>query len=109
MVYNKHYEIRTGKPSFISRWGRKTDVFFDEIFMIVRKGLSYLNRRTFVALVQWIAFHILLRVRAIYVQLKHEFISHPHGKKMIDAVRGRGEIKNHGASFYLRKIGEGEK
>lgn len=62
------------------------------------------NKYTFIALSQYITFHLLFRVRKIYVELKHRTLLNPHGKRMIDAVRGRGEIKNHGASFYLRRI-----
>jgi len=40
----------------------------------------------------------------VYVELKHLFMQNPHGKRMIDAVRGRGEVKHHGASFYLKMI-----
>ena len=104
MIYNKHREIKTGHPSFISRCGTRTDAFFALIFATVKTWYSYLNKRTFITVIQWIAFHVLLNVREVYVWIKHQFISHPHGKKMIDAVRGRGQIKKHGASFYLRKI-----
>ena len=106
MIWNKHHEVKTGKPSLISRFGKKTDDFFATIFASVKKGMSYMNKHTFIALGQWVAFHILLNIRKVYVQIKHHFISNPHGKKMIDAVRGRGEVKNHGASFYLRRISE---
>lgn len=104
MVWNKRREIRTGHPSMASRLGVRTDHFFQSAFHAVGKVLSYINKHTFIALAQWVAFHILVHVRKVYVQGKHHFISNPHGKKMIDAVRGRGEVKSHGASFYLRRI-----
>jgi hypothetical protein len=47
---------------------------------------------------------VLKYVRGWYVELKHKFISTPQGKRMMDAVRGRGQVKDHGASFYLRRI-----
>ena len=109
MIWNKHREMMHGHPSVASRMGTKTDNFFDVIFSHVKKGFSYLNKHTFIALAQWMTFHVLVRVRDIYVYIKHRFISHPHGKKMIDAVRGRGEVKDHGASFYLRRISKGGK
>ncbi|MEI8249110.1 MAG: hypothetical protein WCG07_01285 [Candidatus Taylorbacteria bacterium] len=104
MIWNKHHEVTSGHPSVLSRWGTKTDNFFNSIFAHIKKGFSYLNKHTFIALAQWMTFHVLVRVRKVYVYLKHQFISHPHGKRMIDAVRGRGEVKDHGASFYLRRI-----
>ena len=104
MFLLKRREVRTGSPSLLSRLGRGTDHAFSVVFATVRRGFSYLNRRTFVALAHWIAYHLLFRVRKVYVELKHTFISHPQGKKLIDAVRGRGAISDHGASFYLRRI-----
>ena len=104
MLWNKRGEIHTGHPSMASRLGTKTDHLFHKAHIIIKRGLSYINKHTFIALAQWMAFHVLVRVRKVYVQIKHHFISNPHGKRMIDAVRGRGEIKKHGASFYLRRI-----
>jgi hypothetical protein len=100
----KRHELRTGYPSLFSRLGHSTDHTFHMIFAHIRHGLSYVNRRTFVALVQWAAFHVLYWVRKAYVEIKHRTLMNPHGKKLIDAVRGRGEVTDHGASFYLRRI-----
>jgi len=86
--------------------GRGTDRFFQEIFGMIRRTIGYVNRQTFIALANWLAIHVLFRIRRLYVDIKHEFISHPQGKKLIDAVRGRAEVKDHGASFYLRRIGD---
>jgi hypothetical protein len=106
MIVSKRHEVRTGKASLISRLGRGSDDFFHTIFSSVHHAISYFNKHTFIAVAQWITFHILVHVRKIYVEIKHRMLANPHGKRMIDAVRGRGEIKDHGASFYLRKIGE---
>lgn len=106
MVVSKRHEVRTGKPSVLSRLGQGSDHFFHAIFDSVGRFISYINRHTFIALAQWLAIHVLKYVRGWYVELKHKFISTPQGKKMMDAVRGRGQVKDHGASFYLRRIGE---
>ncbi len=108
MILNKRYEVKTGKPTLVSAIGRGSDHIFAAAFVQVRKLVSYMNRKTFVALAQWVAFHLLLRTRKVYVEVKHRFISTPHGKKLIDAVRGRGEVNHHGASFYLRRISQKE-
>lgn len=108
MVVLKRHEMKTGRATIISRLGAGSDRLFSAVFAAVRKGFSYLNRRTFIALAQWLAFHVLKRVRNVYVSVKDRFISTPHGKKLIDAVRGRGEVKDHGASFYLRRISNRE-
>ncbi|MEI8328001.1 MAG: hypothetical protein WCG02_02590 [Candidatus Taylorbacteria bacterium] len=106
MLLMKRREIKGGKPSLISKLGRGTDHFFQTIFTAVKRFISYINKHTFIVLAQWMAFHVLKRVRNVYVAIKHRFITNPHGKKLIDAVRGRGEVKNHGASFYLRRISD---
>jgi hypothetical protein len=104
MVMLKRREVNTGKKSIFSKIGAVTDQFFSVIFETLKKWISFINRHTFIALAHIIAYHVLLRIRNIYVELKHRALSNPHGKKLIDAVRGKGEISNHGASFYLRRI-----
>ncbi len=104
MLLMKRREIMTGKQSIFSKIGANSDHIFNSVYMKARNILSYVNKHTFVALANWIAYHILLRVRKIYVEIKSKFLENPHGKKLIDAVRGRGDVKNHGASFYLRRI-----
>lgn len=106
MILLKRREVRTGHPSLVSRLGRGSDHIFHAVFGTVGKGWSYINKHTFLALTHWVAFHILVRIRNVYVQIKASFLSMPQGKRMLDAVRGRGQIKNHGASFYLRRISE---
>ncbi len=109
MILLKRREIATGKPSLVSRFGAGTDHVFQALFASVSRGFSYFNRHTFAALAHIAAFHALKRIRGVYVEIKHRFISNPQGKKLIDAVRGRGEIVDHGASFYLRKIAPEER
>ncbi|MEK7642149.1 MAG: hypothetical protein AAB365_04160 [Patescibacteria group bacterium] len=106
MLLLKRREVKTGKPSLVSRLGRGTDNFFHVLFGTVGKFFSYINRHTFIALGQWIAFHVLVHIRKVYVEIKAQFLANPHGKRMMDAVRGRGEIKKEGASFYLRRISD---
>ena len=104
MVLLKRREVKTGIPSLVSKVGAGSDYVFQAVYSTVRHGLSFINRRTFVALMQWLAFHALKGIRAFYVEIKHRFISTHHGKKLIDAVRGRGEVADHGASFFLRHL-----
>ncbi len=106
MLVLKRREVKTGHPSIISRLGRGTDRFFHTVFASARTFVSYINKHTFIALGHWIAFHILVHVRKVYVEIKASFLANPHGKRMMDAVRGRGEIKKEGASFYLRRISD---
>jgi len=100
----KRRELATGRQSVVSRVGAGSDHIFQAVFMAVRKGLSYFNRRTFTLLAHWVAYHVLFHTRRIYVEIKSQAIASPHGKKLLDAVRGRGEVSTQGASFYLRRI-----
>lgn len=104
MVLLKRREVLSGHPSIVSRAGAGTDHFFQTQFSRVGRFISYINRHTFIALAQLVAFHILKNIRQVYVEVKHRFISTSQGKKLIDAVRGRGHVTDHGASFYLRRI-----
>ncbi|MDQ2932954.1 MAG: hypothetical protein M3Q80_01045 [bacterium] len=106
MLVLKSHEVRSGHPTIVSRLGRRSDNFFHTIFHHVHVFISYINKHTFIALAHWIAFHILVHIRKLYVEIKARALATPHGKKIINAVRGRGEVKDHGASFYLRRISD---
>lgn len=104
MIVLKRREVLTSKASIVSRVGAGTDHLFQAVFSSVNRTVSYVNKHTFIALAHIIAFYVLKNIRLVYVELKHRFISTSSGKKLIDAVRGRGEVSDHGASFYLRRI-----
>ncbi|MGC9605808.1 MAG: hypothetical protein ABSF56_03630 [Minisyncoccia bacterium] len=104
LILLKRRELKTGVPSLVSKMGAGSDHFFQTVFSAVRRDLSYLNRRTAAAIASWAAYHVLLRIRNIYISIKSRFIANPQGKKLLDAVRGRGEVSDHGVSFYLRRI-----
>jgi hypothetical protein len=109
LVVLKRREAISGHPSIVSRFGSGTDHIFQAVFSRVGRAISYVNKHTFIAMGHLIAFHVLKFVRGFYVELKHRFISNPQGKKLIDAVRGRGELRADGASFYLRRIAARDK
>ncbi len=106
MILLKRREVYSGHQSIVSKIGSGSDHFFHGIFSKMHQFISYINKHTFIALAQWVAFHVLLRIRKVYVEIKHHLLNNPHGKRMIDAVRGRGEVRSHGASFYLRRISQ---
>ena len=106
MLLLKRREFRTGHPTVVSRIGSGTDRFFHALFSSIGRFFSYWNKRTLVALFHWAAFHLLKWGRSLYVEAKHRIISTPQGKKLLDAVRGRGEVRKDGASFYLRRIAD---
>jgi preprotein translocase subunit SecG len=101
MILIKRAEIKHGKSTFSESSIEKN---LTKTYLSLVRFFRLFNKHTFIALSQYLTFHLLFRVRKIYVELKHRTLLNPHGKKMIDAVRGRGEVKNHGASFYLRRI-----
>lgn len=106
MLVLKRHEVVSGRPTVVSQFGERTDRIFHIFFAGVRRAISYADRRTLIVIAQWLAYHVLLRIRGVYVEVKHRTLMNPHGKKVIDAVRGRGEVKDHGASFYLRRISD---
>lgn len=106
MIVLKRREIVALKNNPISKISARADSFLDKNYSAIRKFISYLNKHTFIAITQWIVYHILLHIRKGYVEIKHQALQNPHTRNMIYAVRGKGEVKKHGASFYLRRIGE---
>lgn len=105
MISFKLAEIRSGRKSFISRLSDKTNHKVHEFMNRVRTLISYINRRSALALVQWIAYHILTWARNAYIWAYRKAHAHAPSKKVIDMVRGRGEVnRNGGSSFYLKSI-----
>ncbi len=109
MLLLKRREAHTGHPSLVSRFGQGTDHIFTAFFGGIGRVASYVNRHTFIALAQWIAFHVLVHMRKVYVEVKHQALANTHSKKVIDMVRGKGEVKKHGASFYLKRLSNDDK
>ena len=109
MISFKAVEISSGKKSWISVMTEKTNHIFHNIYNHIKKVLSYINRKSAIALIQWIAYHILSWARDVYIWAHKKAHAHPHSKKVIDMVRGKGEIKkNGGVSFYLKRISEND-
>ncbi len=107
MIVLKYVEIKTGKKSFVSLVGQKTDHTFQSLYHVVRHAFSLINKNNAIALVQWVAFHVLSFFRKIYMYAHEVAHRHPHSKKVIDMVTGKGEVKPNGAaSFYLKQIAE---
>ena len=109
MLLLKRHEVNTGRQSVVSKLGSGTDHIFGWFFSSIRQGASYINKHTFIALAQWLAFHALRPIRNIYIELKDLALKNQHSKKVIDMVRGKGEVSNQGASFYLRQISMSDK
>jgi len=106
MLLFKRHEIKYGHPTVVSRLGRGSDDLFHSMFGAIHRTYAFFNKQNYIKILQWVAYHILLRTRKVYVDIKHEVLSNPHGKKVIDAVRGRGEVKAGGGSVYLRRISD---
>lgn len=105
MILLKIGEVRGGKKSLLSRAGDNTDQHVHAAYDKVKYAFRYLNKRSGIALVQWVAFHFLSWMHEIYKWAYDVAHRHPHSKRVIDMVRGRGEVdKNGGSSFYLKQI-----
>lgn len=101
----KALEMRSGKRSWISRFADRTNHIVHDYYAHFKTFVSYINRRTALALVQWIAYHILTYARNSYIWAYKKAYAHTPSKKVIDMVRGKGDIKrNTGSSFYLKSI-----
>jgi hypothetical protein len=105
MIGFKAIEIRSGKKSWISRIAESTNHIFHNIFDAVKKLISFINKKTAIALIQWIAYYILSWARRVYIWAYRKAHAHGPSKRVIDMVRGKGEVsKNGGTSFYLKSI-----
>jgi hypothetical protein len=105
MLGFKTIELRSGKKSWISRIADKTNHIFHDYITNIRRYISYINRRSALALVEWIAYYILTWARNAYIWVYKKAHAHPPSKKVIDMVRGRVEVnRNGGSSFYLKSI-----
>ena len=107
MISFKGLELRSGKKSWISRLSDNTNHIVRDYYYSTRKFISYINRKSAVAFLQWIAYHILSWAREAYIWAYKKAHAHGPSKKVIDMVRGKGEVNtNGGASFYLKQISE---
>ena len=98
-------EIRSGKKTLISKFADKTDRAVGDSYQFFKRGLSHINKTNAIALIQWIAYHILSWMREAYIWAHRKARAHPPSRMVIDMVRGRGEVKrNGGVSFFLKSI-----
>jgi hypothetical protein len=105
MIGFKALELRSGRKSWISRISDKTNHIFHDYIDNIKRYISYINRRSALALVEWIAYHILTWARNFYIWTYKRAHAYPPSKKVIDMVRGKGEVnRNGGSSFYLKSI-----
>ncbi len=105
MLGFKTVEIRSGKKSWISRLSEKTNNSVHPHLTTLKGLLKYMNRKSALALVQWIAYHVLTWARNAYIWAYRKAHAHAPSKKVIDMVRGRGDAnRNGGSSFYLKRI-----
>jgi hypothetical protein len=107
MVSAKSFQISSGKENLLNKLSGKTDVTVHSVYWNIKKFFSYFNRKSAIALVQYIAYHILSWGRKTYHWVWNKAHTHPPSKKVIDMVRGKGDVeKPGGASFYLKQISE---
>ena len=90
MLSFKIAEIRSGKKTWISKIAEKTDTIVLKSYIAIKKILSYINKKSAIALIQWIAYHILSWMREAYIWAHRKARSHPPSNRVIDMVRGRG-------------------
>lgn len=109
MIGFKALEEKSGKKSFISKLSDLTNHRVHAAQEKLGRFFSYFNRRSALALIELIAYHILSWVRRVYHWLYNKAHSHAPSKKVIDMVRGKVEInKNGGSSFYFKNLMHGK-
>ena len=109
MIWMKYIETKRSKKYVLSRLADKTDHIVYRTYNGIRYVLSHINKHNAIALAQWGAFHVLSFVRRVYLYIHEMAHRHPHTKKVIDMVQGKGGAKpNGGTSFYLKRIGTTE-
>jgi hypothetical protein len=107
MLLMKRLDLVAGKKYFLTTLADKNDHIFEKLHDDIRTAVSYFNKHTFIAFIQWVAAGILSWLRNLYIKLFHIARKYPHSKKVIDMVQGRGEANgNGGASFFLKKISD---
>ena len=107
MLLMKRLDLVAGKKYFLTTLADKNDHIFEKLHNDIRTAVSYFNKHTFIAFIQWVAASILSWLRNLYIKLFHIARKYPHSKKVIDMVQGRGEANgNGGASFFLKKISD---
>jgi hypothetical protein len=107
MISFKSVEIRSGNKSWISRISESKNHIVRDVYIRIKKIIFQINKKNAIALLQWIAFHVLSWARDAYIWAHRKAHAYPHSKRVIDMVRGKGEIKKKGGvSFYLRRISE---
>jgi hypothetical protein len=104
MIYLKARRLKMDARSQFSFVSAKVDHNIRAAYQKVRVFFSYFNRKSAVALLQWIAYHILSWMRAAYLWIQEKAHAHPPSKRVIDMVRGRGNVDSTGASFYLKNL-----
>ena len=102
-------EIKSGKKTWISKIGEKTDHIIGNSYSFIKKCIHQINKKNAIALIQWIAYYILSWTRRLYIWIRSKAHAHPPSKMVIDMVRGKGEVKkNGGVSFFLKSISSKE-
>src|SRR3989344_9353131 len=110
MVGFKAMEMHSGRKSFISKLSDNTNHIVHNAYDRIIKSISYINRKSAIALIEWIACHILSGARKVYIWAYNKAHAHPPSKRVIDMVRGKGEVnRNGGSSIFLKKISEDDK
>lgn len=109
MTALKNFEIKNTKKYFLSSISSRTDKYVLNSYHFTKRAILGINKANAIALIQWIAYHILSWARDTYIWLYRKARSHPPSKMVVDMVRGRGEVRrNGGASFYLRRIAQSD-
>jgi hypothetical protein len=105
MIGFKAIEVRSGKKTLITKLSDRTNHRVYDAYIKVKRFISYFNRKSALALIEWIAYHILSWARGVYLWIYKKAHEHGPTKRIIDMVRGKGDAnRNGGSSFYFKNL-----
>lgn len=97
LIGHKHFEISTGKKTFITHASGYTNVHVNK----GTKAFQAVNMENATKIVGWVIAHSILILRKLFIYLQNRSYS----KKIVDVVSGKGVDKNtSGASVFLKRI-----
>jgi len=106
IVWSKRVEMRTGSPSFLGKFGTKTN---DKLRYWYRGFRNFFSAKTVALISAWLRSklaQVVSKTERVFVGAYTAVKRHP---KVVKVLRGHTEVKNGGeASSFLKNISEND-
>lgn len=97
LLGHKHFELATGKKTFISHAANYTNTHVESSAKVVQS----VNMQNVTKVIGWVVAYSILFLRKFFIYLQNRSYS----KKIVDVVSGKDAGKNtSGASVFLKRI-----